>query len=71
MSMYYRTHGGGGGHSGRVVILWPPTSEAAIPSMAASGKAGSCLPLAPLFLLAFQLPIVTVQCKKRPKTPSK
>ena len=62
-----------GGHGGRVVTLWPPTSEAgsrSVPGMASSGKAGSCLPLVGSlqyrtlmncmywFPLPFQLPVV-------------
>ena len=60
------------GHSGRVVTLSPPTSEAggSIPVKALCGKAGSCLPLVGSlqyttlansmywFPLPFQLPVV-------------
>ena len=65
------------GHGGRVITLWPPTSEAGVRSRTgSSGKAGSCLPLVGSlqyttlansmywFPLPFQLPVVIwpVQC---------
>ena len=60
------------GHGGRVVALWPHTSEArgSVPGTASSGKVGSCLPLVGSlqyrtlrksmywFPLPFQLPVV-------------
>ena len=60
-------------HSGRVVTLSPPTSEAGVRFPTSSGKAGSCLPLVGrtltncmyrMFPLPFQLPVVIwpVQC---------